>query len=264
MVVRVGDVLDGIDRRAPFRKAAAWDAVGLQLGDLDRPVSVAGVAHELTGPVVDEILARGFDLVVTYHPLVFRPLRSVTAVAGPEGRSFALVEGGVSVISVHTNWDVAAGGAADSLAAALRIENLEGFGVADTADGEPVRIGRLGTFGGTPTDLLRTVRTALRARPRAAGLGGRRVRRVAVAPGSGGAHVDDAISAGADAYVTGDVSHHEARRAVDHRMAVIDAGHGPTERPGVRALHSLVTEVVQSPVELVGVDDNPWEVGWNG
>ena len=264
MVVRVGDVLDGIDRRAPFRNAAAWDAVGLQLGGLDRRVSNVGVAHELTGPAVDEILARGFDLVITYHPLVFRPLRSVTAVAGPEGRSFTLVEGGVSVISVHTNWDVAAGGTADSLAAALSLENTEGFGIAETADGEPVRIGRHGTFDGTPADLLRTVRTALGARPRAAGLGAGRVGRVAVLPGAGGAHVDDAIGAGADAYVTGDVSHHEARRAVDHGMAVIDAGHGPTERPGVRALHSLVAELVQSPVEMVGVDDDPWEVGWNG
>ena len=263
MVVRVGDVLDAIDRHAPFRTAASWDGVGLQLGDLERPVSTAGVAHELTGLVVDEILARGVDLVVTYHPLVFRPLRSVTAVAGPEGRSFALVQGGVSVISVHTNWDVAPGGTADSLAAALGIENTEGFAVAETAAGEPVWIGRLGSFDGTSADLLNIVRTALRARPRAAGLGTARIRKVAVVPGSGGGHVDDAISAGADAYVTGDLSHHQARRAVDHRMTVLDAGHGPTERPGVRALHALVAEIVQSPVDLVGVDDNPWEVEWN-
>jgi len=46
-------------------------------------------------------------------------------------------------------------------------------------------------------------------------------------------------------------------------MAVIDAGHGPTERPGVRALHSLVEGIVQSPVDLLGVDDDLWEVEWN-
>lgn len=255
--------MEAIDRHAPFRTAAGWDAVGLQLGDRERPVSMVGVAHELTGLVVDDVLARGVDLVVTYHPLVFRPLRSVTAVAGPEGRSFALVEGGVSVISVHTNWDVAVGGTADSLAAALGVEEAEEFGDAETSTGEPVRIGRHGSFGGTPADLLRAVRTALDARPRSAGLGTERVRRVAVVPGSGGGHVDDAISVGADAYVTGDLSHHEARRAVDHRMAVIDAGHGPTERPGVRALHSLVAGIVQSPVDLLGVDDDLWEVEWN-
>ena len=264
MVVRVGDVLDEIDRRVPFRTAAGWDAVGLQLGDLRRSVSAVAVAHEITGSVVEDILARGVDLAITYHPLVFHPLPSVTAVAGPEGRSFALVEGGVSVISVHTNWDVASGGTADCLAAELQVEDVEGFGVMETADGEPIPVGRHGSFDGTPADLMDTVRTALGSRPRAAGLGERRIRRVAVVPGSGGAHVDDAISVGADVYVTGDVSHHEARRAVDHRMAVIDAGHGPTERPGVRALHSLVAEIVQLPVDLVGADDTPWEVEWNG
>ncbi len=148
MVVRVGDVLDEIDRRVPFRTAARWDAVGLQLGDTRRPVSAVAVAHEITGPVADDILARGIDLAVTYHPLVFHPLPSVTAVAGPEGRSFALVEGGVSVISVHTNWDVAAGGVADCLAAALNVEDAEGFGVMETADGEPVPVGRHGRSTG--------------------------------------------------------------------------------------------------------------------
>ena len=127
MTLRVGDVLEQIDRRAPFRIAAGWDAVGLQIGDLRRPVSAAAVVHELTGPVVDRALALGVDLVVTYHPLVFEPLRSITAATGAEGRSFALLEAGASVISVHTNWDAASGGTADALADALGISDAEGF-----------------------------------------------------------------------------------------------------------------------------------------
>ena len=264
MTIRVGDVLEAIDRRAPFRTAAGWDAAGLQIGHGGRPVSTVAVVHELTGLVVEQVLARRVDLVVTYHPLVFRPLRSVTAVAGPEGRSFTLLEGGVSVISVHTNWDVAAGGTADSLAEALGVEDTEGFAAAETADGEPVWVGRHGSFGGTAVDLLRAVRIGLGGRSRAAGLADRPIRRVALLPGSGGSHLDDAISMGADTYVTGDLSHHEARRALDFGMAVVDAGHVPTERPGVRALYALVAEIVDGPVDLVGIDDDPWEVEWNG
>ena len=256
--------MEAIDRRAPFRTAAGWDAVGLQIGDLERPVSTVAVVHELTGMVMERVLTYRVDLVVTYHPLVFRPLRSITAVAGPEGRSFALAEGGVSVISVHTNWDVATGGTADSLAAALGIGDTEGFAAAEATDGEPVWVGRHGSFGGSAADLLQAVCEALRSRPRTAGLVGRTVRRVAALPGSGGSHLDDAISTGADTYVTGDMSHHEARRAVDFGMAVVDAGHGPTERPGVRALYDLVSEIVDGPVDLVGIDDDPWEVEWNG
>ena len=260
MTNHVGDVLESIDRHAPFRSAAGWDAVGLQIGDGGRPYSTVAVVHELTGLLVEKVLARRVDLVVTYHPLVFRPLHSLTAVAGPEGRSFALAEGGVSVISVHTNWDVATGGTADSLAKAFGIEDVEGFGAAETAGGDTVWVGRHGHFGGTSADLLRMVCGALGSWPRAAGLADRSVGKVAVLPGSGGSYLDDAISSDADVYITGDLSHHEARRAVDYGMAVVDAGHGPTERPGVRALYSLVAEIVDGPVDLVGIDDNPWEV----
>ena len=263
-MIRVGDVLEAIDQRAPFRTAAAWDAVGLQIGDHRRQVSTAAVVHEVTALVTDRILAEQFDLVVTYHPLVFRPLHSITAVAGPEGRSYVLAEGGVTVISVHTNWDAAAGGTADSLATALRLEDTEGFAAAETAAGEQVRMGRCGWFAGDTRDLLRAIRQGLDARPRFAGLRNLNAPKVAVLPGSGGSHVEDAVSVDADIYLTGDVSHHEVLRALDQGMAVVDAGHGPTERPGVRALYSLVEEIVDVPVDLLGIGDDPWEVQWNG
>ncbi len=260
MSLRVGDVLEAVDRRAPFHTAAAWDAVGLQIGDPGRPVSTAAVAHEMTGSVVEQVLARRVDLVVTYHPLVFRPLRSITAAPGPEGRSFALLEGGISVIAVHTNWDAAAGGASDALAEALGVYDTEGFAASETMGEESVRAGRCGSFDGAAADLLAAVQESLGCRPRTAGLApDRTVRRVAVLPGSGGSHLDEAVSAGADVYVTGDLSHHEARRAVDGGMGVVDAGHGPTERPGVRALYALVAEIVDGAVDLGGVDDSPWE-----
>ena len=263
MTTRVGEVVEAIDRRVPFRTAAGWDAVGLQIGDRRRPVSRVAVVHELTDVVAERVLARRTDLVVTYHPLVFRPLRSITAAPGPEGRSFALLAGGISVIAVHTNWDIAAGGTADSLAEALGMGDVEGFAAVETVDGGAAWVGRHGSFDGGAVELVHTVHDALGCRPRMAGLVDRRIRRLAVLPGSGGSHLDDAIATAADAYVTGDISHHEARRALDSGMAVVDAGHAPTERPGVRALYALVAEIVERPVDLIGIDDNPWEVGWN-
>ena len=258
MSLRVGEILAAIDRRAPFSSAAEWDAVGLQIGDPEREVSTMAVVHELTGRLLDGIISVGTELVVTYHPLLFRPLSSVTAVPGAEGRVFALVEGRVAVISVHTNWDAAAGGSSDSLAAALEIRDPEGFASSMTGGGDEVRFGRCGAFDGSVGDLADVVQARLGVRPRLSGPLDRVVRRVAVLPGSGGSQVEEAVSAGADAYVTGDVSHHEARRAADSGMVVVDAGHAPTERPGVRALYDLVAGIADMPVELVGGDDNPW------
>ena len=258
MSLRVGEILAAIDRRAPFSSAAEWDAVGLQIGDPEREVSAMAVVHELTGRILDGILSSGAGLVVTYHPLLFRPLSSVTAVPGAEGRVLALAEGRVAVISVHTNWDAAAGGSSDSLAAALEIRDPEGFASSMTGAGDEVWFGRCGSFGGSVGDLADLVQARLGVRPRLSGPLDRVVRRVAVLPGSGGSRVEDATCAGADAYVTGDVSHHEARRAADSGMAVVDAGHAPTERPGVRALYDLMAGIAGMPVELVGGDDNPW------
>lgn len=259
MSLRVGEILEAIDRLAPFASAAEWDAVGLQIGDAERKVSAVAVAHELTTSTVEEAISAGADLVVTYHPLLFRPLISITAVPGAEGRVFALTEGRVAVISVHTNWDAAPGGASDSLAAALDIRDSEGFASSITRAGDQVWFGRCGYFGGSLGDLADLAQARLGVRPRLSGPLHQAVRRVAVLPGSGGSQVEEAVSAGADAYVTGDVSHHEARRAADSGMVMLDPGHAPTERPGVRALYDLVARIVDSPVELVGGDDNPWE-----
>lgn len=260
MSLRVGEIRAEIDRRAPFASAAEWDAVGLQIGDPEREVSAVVVVHELTTRLLEVILSSGAELVVTYHPLLFRPLRSITAVPGAEGRVLALTEGRVAVISVHTNWDAAPGGASDSLAAALDIRDTEGFASSMTGGGDEVWSGRCGSFGGSVGDLAELVQARLGVRPRLSGPLDRVVRRVAVLPGSGGSRVEEAVSAGADAYVTGDVSHHEARRAVDSGMVMVDAGHAPTERPGVRALYDLVAGIVDRPVEMVGGDDNPWEL----
>ncbi len=259
MSLRVGDVLGAIDRRAPFGSAAEWDAVGLQIGDPERAVAAAAVVHEITTGTLDGIASAGAELVVTYHPLLFRPLSSLTAVPGAEGRAFALAGRGVAVISVHTNWDTAPGGTSDSLAAALDLRDVEGFASSMTGAGDQAWFGRCGSFGGSVGDLADLAQARLGVRPRLSGPLDRSVGRVAVMPGSGGSQVDEAISAGADAYVTGDVSHHEARRAADSGMVMVDAGHAPTERPGVQALYALVAGIVDIPVELVGGDDNPWE-----
>ncbi len=88
---------------------------------------------------------------------------------------------------------------------------------------------------------------------------GKEVERVAVIPGSGGDFVESAAAAGAQALVTGDVGHHRAQRALDLDMAVIDAGHTPTERPGVKTLYDLVSGIGPDTIDLTFMDPDPWE-----
>lgn len=124
-------------------------------------------------------------------------------------------------------------------------------------------IGRVGTFESAITvgALAGTVADTLHTTVRSAGSSGE-VERVAVLPGSGGSAIAAAVEAGAEVLVTGDVRHHEARRAVDLGLSVIDAGHAATERPGVQALYDLVSGIGLDMVDLTFIDPNPWEEAW--
>lgn len=120
--------LAALNERIPLSKAALWDKVGLQVGDRDAPCRKVGVCHEVTDAVVTAAVGAELDLLVVYHPLLFDPVTAFIKGASPPGRAYALAESGISLYVVHTAWDVAPGGGADALAAALALENLVPFG----------------------------------------------------------------------------------------------------------------------------------------
>jgi len=132
----VGDFAIRLTEMFNLGKAAGWDPVGLQLGDRAAPVTRIAVCHEITPAVTDQLIAIDVDLVVAYHPLLFRPTRTLVAGTGAAGRAFRLIRAGVAVVTTHTAFDVAPGGTADCLAEAIGLTDSSGFGPAwgpDTA-----------------------------------------------------------------------------------------------------------------------------------
>lgn len=357
----ISDVLARIGQAAPWSKAASWDPVGLQLGDASHPAASVAVCHEVTEAVVTAVEAQPVDLLISYHPLLFDPTTRLVAGTSPGGRAYRLVRAGVGLAIAHTNFDVAAGGTADALAAALGLGDTTGFGPAGaTASVKVVTFvpeshveavaeamtgagaGRIGNYSAcsfrTPgtgtfqpdswaTPTAGTVDTLNRepeirlemvapksseaavvaalaeihpyeepaydvfdrrgsegmigriGRPPggvnvrsfaqlvAAKLGGdvrlswagADLNLVAVVPGSGSGFIDHAVASGARALVTGDVGHHDARRAIDRGLSIIDPGHARTERPGVAALFELISGAIEGTVDLTGIDPSPWE-----
>lgn len=128
MTNTVGGLAAQIATAFRLDKAAGWDPVGLQLGDPATAVSRVAVCHEVTPEVVSRVIAERVDMVVSYHPLLFRAVTKLVAGAGPAGRAFQLISGGAALAVVHTAFDVMPGGTADSLAAALGLEQISGFG----------------------------------------------------------------------------------------------------------------------------------------
>jgi len=277
-VTTVAEIQSVLERLAPSSKAAGWDPVGLQIGDSAAAVSRIGVCHEVTAAIVERVLDDEIDLLVSYHPLLFRPTLRLVAGPGAAGRALALAGAGVSLLVAHTAFDVAEGGTADALADALGLvdptpfEPLWGsesahpdqeplFGVYER-QGESGFLGRVGTFAGSLDELVGTVQAVLKGSARVSGGLHGDTLRVAVVPGSGASAIPGAAGAGANVLVTGDVKHHDARAAGELGVAVIDPGHAATESPGVARLYAAVAGETETAIDLTDIDADPWAGEW--
>lgn len=256
-VTTVNEIAEALAARTNPEGTPEWDPVGLQLGDPSSPADRVAVCHEVTEDVLAKIEDRPVDLLVSYHPLLFRPTNRLLAGRSAGARSYRLIRAGVSLLITHTDFDAAPGGTADALAGFFDLTDVQPFG-ADPDAGLPA-IGRFGRFSGT----LGTVDAMLvdefgPAGLRVSGTRGMRVESLAVVPGSGSSLIEAAAEV-ADALVTGDVSHHRAVAAADLGLSIVDPGHIATERPGMRALVDLVGSVADNEVvDLTDIDPRTW------
>ena len=122
-------VTAALEHLAPLRLAAEWDSVGLLVGSRRERIGRVLTCLTLSAAVVDEAIGGDFDLIVTHHPLPFRPVARLTDATPTGGLLLDLARAGVAVWSSHTAWDSAAGGINDQLA--------EMIGLAHVAPLEP-------------------------------------------------------------------------------------------------------------------------------
>lgn len=231
--MKVRDVWQWIDERAPFDSAESFDNVGLMMGDLDAPCQTILFALDATEDVADEALRLGAGLIVTHHPFIFHGIKSIDY-TGPQGRVLCkLAQSRISVLSAHTNWDKAPGGVSDALAEALGLQNVE------RCD-DFLRLGQL-SKAVSAEEFARIVQDNLYIRPRVFAPKDKLIQRVAVAGGAYGEAEELAATLGADAFVVGEIRHHEVLDACARGLAVYDAGHFHTELPGMRALYERLS-----------------------
>jgi dinuclear metal center YbgI/SA1388 family protein len=125
MGARLTEILKLLDRAYPPSWAVPGDHSGLEVGDPETRVELILVALETTPEVVAEAVRRRAQLLLTHHPLLYRPLAAVRQ-DEPEGRLLSeLIRAGLALISCHTNLDVAPGGLNDYLARRLELTGVE-------------------------------------------------------------------------------------------------------------------------------------------
>ena len=231
----VKELYSSLDARYPVGLRAEWDNDGLMLSpNPDAPVRRVLV----TESAVEYAVENGYDLLISHHPLIFRPIASLSPDAGVPRKCIRLLKAGISVFSFHTRLDAAVGGVNDCLASLLGLESIEAFGPA----GE--EMGRIGCLPDEMalSDFVARVKNLLAAPIVLYSDAGRPVRRVALLGGDGKDFVFAARAAGVDTYLSGRIGYNVMTDAPENRMNLIEAGHFYTEHPVTAVLKHAVQE----------------------
>lgn len=229
----VQNILDFLETIAPDHMKYDWDNAGLLCGSREQEVKKILVALDPFEHVALEAEWENADLLVTHHPLIFRPVRSVTNDTSV-GRSIRILTMyGISAVNAHTNLDRAPGGVNDILAETLGLHGIEVIEPAGTdGEGRPWGLLRMGEVPEQPMQqFLSRVKTVLQAPGLRYADGGKAVCRVAVGGGACADELQAVHDAGCDTFVTADVKYNQFWDAHDLGLNLIDAGHFYTENP---------------------------------
>ncbi|MHC5110724.1 MAG: Nif3-like dinuclear metal center hexameric protein [Planctomycetota bacterium] len=131
----VGDFVRFMNEVAPEKLAQPWDNIGLLAGDAGSSLRRALFCIDLTEPVAKEAARRKCDLVMAYHPPIFKPVsRLVAGANSPAASVFGCIRDGIAIYSTHTALDAAAGGTNDVLAELCGLTSVDSLEIADSAE----------------------------------------------------------------------------------------------------------------------------------
>ncbi len=246
----VKSIYEKLCERIPEDLREPWDNDGLMCSsDTAAEVKRALITLDITEDVVDYAIANNIDLIVSHHPLIFRPVKAVTEESHVARKIIKLIKNDISVFSFHTRADKVEGGVNDILADLIGIRNAVPFG-----EGMLGRIGCLDEecsmedFSYLLKDLLDCdgVKVADALIP---------VQKVAVVGGDGKSYIDAALSAGADTFVSGRIGYNTMAEAVEMGINLLEAGHFFTEHPVTQFFQTLLHRI-DSEMYVEIIDSN--------
>ena len=256
--MKIRKVIDALERFAPLPLQESYDNAGLQVGLTETEISGALLCLDVTEAVVDEAISRGCNLIVAHHPLIFRKLAHISDGSYVERAVIKAIKNDVVIVAMHTNLDNALDG--------VNFKMAEKMGLADLQPRqEPEVDGKWsGVVGTLPApmsaeDFVRMLKERFGvASVRANELLRHPVSRVALCGGAGSFMLGDALRAGADAFVTGEMGYHEFF-GHEQQLQICVIGHYESEQftteifrdiisrecPGVK---TCIAETITNPI----------------
>lgn len=235
-MAKIVDIAEYVETCAPSNIACEWDNDGLLVcEDKTTDTDKILLCLDVTDEIVDAAIRVNAKLIISHHPLIFTPIKSINGDTSESRLAIRLLKSGISLLSAHTRLDKTTDGVNDTLAKLMGMRNTRRFGEDD--------IGIIGEV-----DKMDCKSIALFAKEKleipsvSYVLGDKAITKLAVVCGSGKDFLYDAFYEGADALLTGDVSYTAFVAAKRLGISLIDAGHFYTEFPILEVLSKKLKE----------------------
>ena len=244
--MKIKEVIDYLDSIFHPELQEDYDNSGFLLGDGETEFRGALVALDLTEAVVDEALETGaFNLIVTHHPFIFKGVKRLTRRDEIGRMVWKLIKNNIAVYAAHTNLDNLPWGVSAALGEQLGLQHCRILQpLANNPEAGSGLVGELPEAENAEVFLLRVKQLLGLPTLRYSNnhpLGHSTIRRVALCGGAGSFLIEEALAAGADIYLTGDLKYHDFQRT-DGRMVLADIGHYESEQFAKEIIFRAISE----------------------
>ncbi|MEG1501788.1 MAG: Nif3-like dinuclear metal center hexameric protein [Synergistaceae bacterium] len=253
----LSEILHKIEKRIPLLWMEEWDNSGLAFGCLDKDIKLISIALDVNKYTIREAIKHGSDLLITHHPSIFKPIKSLTYNLNNETALIKAIKHDIALYSIHTNWDVSNEGVNVILGDILKLQNPKPLYVPAHLT-QKNNVWGIGTIGDLGTELTQQeLLSILKVNMDLSNIilynnyNLKKIKRVAIAGGSCGDLWKSAFSMGADIFITSDISYHQREDALEQGMPIINCDHGEIEKISLPFLSRIIESEVLLPVNLI-------------
>ncbi len=253
--MKIKEILKFLDEKYPKFIAEDWDNVGFLIGNREEELNAVLLALDLTENVIDEAIAKGVNLIITHHPLIFKPMKSITSDNILGRKILKLIQNKISVYSLHTNIDLIKNGLNDYIGKLIFPAEDDVKILIDEKKELEFGLGRLYNLKSRISvgQLIESLKRTLSIK-KMSFIGEDKemmLKKIAIINGAGSSYWRKAKEKGADILITGDVKYHEALEAKEERFVILDIGHYESEIGFIELLESMLKEQFKIRVEKI-------------
>jgi dinuclear metal center YbgI/SA1388 family protein len=240
--MKIFEIIQHLEFLAPPDFQEEYDNSGLITGETS--VECTGVLVSLDSSVelVQEAIQKKCNLIVSHHPLIFRPIRRIQSENATGRALIAAIKADITIYAIHTNLDNVISGVNGAIADQLGLVNrklmLLKTGLESAGSG---LIGELDKPI-TEKELLKQLKTKFGLSViRHSSLTGKQVNRIALCGGAGSFLISNALQQNADFFISSDLKYHEFF-AAEGKMVIADIGHFESEQFTIDLLCQVILE----------------------